>query len=262
MLFFSCLIKNNNILYIEIGDNMEFKELRKLNNLEKIHMIKEYIGIYLVLILKDDREKQKKLLKNLKKYLNTIKIENEIYKFLESNEDKINDPNELDKLLDQIDLTHEKTYKYYDKILLNCEENYDREYDIIPYQDFNTIGENDSITNRIQGLIITLDDIKAFYNDEQVEVLIEKLKIIDEDEKKAIPFFGAFPIEKDGKLIDIKICVPKIKKLKTALINVHELKHGLDLLPQLGKEYKEIDYEQRAREKEKQFIKEYLSKKR
>lgn len=70
---------------------MEFKDLRKLNNLEKIYMIKEYIGVYLVLILKNDKEKQKKLLKSLKKYLETIKIENEIYKFLEENQDKISD---------------------------------------------------------------------------------------------------------------------------------------------------------------------------
>lgn len=240
---------------------MEFKDLRKLNNLEKIYMIKEYIGVYLVLILKNDKEKQKKLLKSLKKYLETIKIENEIYKFLEENQDKISDQNEFGKLLDQIDLIHEQTYKYYDKILLNCEENYNREYDVIPYQEFNTIGENNSMINKIKGLTLTLDDIKAFYNDEQVEILIKKLKIIDENEKKAMPFFGAFPIEKDGKLIDIKICVPRIKNLKTALINVHELKHGLDLFPQLGKEYKEMNYEQRAREKEKQFVKEYLSKK-
>lgn len=37
---------------------MEFKELRKLNNLEKIHMIKSYIEVYLVLMLKNDKEKQ------------------------------------------------------------------------------------------------------------------------------------------------------------------------------------------------------------
>lgn len=115
--------------------------------------------------------------------------------------------------------------------------------------------------SKIKGLTLTIDDIKTFYNDEQVEILITKLKIIDENEKKAMPFFGAFPIEKDGKLIDIKICVPKIKNLKTALINVHELKHGLDLLPQLGKTFEKMNYEQRARKKEKQFIKEYLSKK-
>lgn len=240
---------------------MEFKELRKLNNLEKIYMIKEYMGVYLVLMLKNDKKKQKKLLKGLKKYLETIKIENEIYKFLEENQDKISDQNESDKLLDQIDLIHEQTYKYYDKILLNCEENYDREYDIIPYQDFNTIVENDSMISKIKGLTLTIDDIKAFYNDEQVEILIKKLKIIDENEKKAMPFFGAFPIEKDGKLIDIKICVPKIKNLKTALINVHKLKHGLDLLPQLGKTCEKMNYEQRAKEKEKQFVKEYLPNK-
>lgn len=53
---------------------MEFKELRKLNNLEKLYMIKEYIGIYLALMLKNDKEKQKKLLKSLKKYLETSKL--------------------------------------------------------------------------------------------------------------------------------------------------------------------------------------------
>ena len=49
-------------------------------------MIKEYMGVYLVLMLKNDKEKQKKLLKSLKKYLETIKIENEIYKILEENQ--------------------------------------------------------------------------------------------------------------------------------------------------------------------------------
>ena len=45
---------------------MEFKDLRKLNNLEKIYMIKEYIGVYLALMLKNDKEKQKKLKINIK----------------------------------------------------------------------------------------------------------------------------------------------------------------------------------------------------
>ena len=62
LLFFSCLIKNNTILYIAVGDNMEFKDLRKLNNLEKIYMIKEYIGVYLALMLKNDKERQKRQL--------------------------------------------------------------------------------------------------------------------------------------------------------------------------------------------------------
>lgn len=31
---------------------MEFKELRKLNNLEKLYMIKEYMGVYLALAKK------------------------------------------------------------------------------------------------------------------------------------------------------------------------------------------------------------------
>lgn len=38
---------------------MEFKELRKLNNLEKLYMVKEYIGVNLALILKNAKEKQK-----------------------------------------------------------------------------------------------------------------------------------------------------------------------------------------------------------
>ena len=43
---------------------MEFKELRKLNNLEKIYMIKSYIEVYLVLMLKNDKEN-----KFIKEYL-------------------------------------------------------------------------------------------------------------------------------------------------------------------------------------------------
>lgn len=42
--------------------------------------------------------------------------------------------------------------------------------------------------SKIKGLTLTIDDIKAFYNDDQVEILITKLKIIDENEKKAMPF--------------------------------------------------------------------------
>lgn len=214
---------------------MEFKELRKLNNLEKIYMIKEYIGVYLALMLKNDKEKQKKLLKSLKKYLETIKIENEIYKFLEENQDKISDQNESDKLLDQIDLIHERTYKYYDKILLNCEENYDREYDIIPYQDFNTIVENDSMISEIKGLTLTIDDIKAFYNDEQVEILIKKLKIIDENEKKSNAILWCFSIRKRWKTNRYKNMRSKNKKFENSINKCSRIKAWLRFVTTIRK---------------------------
>ena len=65
----------------------------------------------------------------------------------------------------------------------------------------------------------------------------------------------------DGEiLVDIKVFVPKVVNLKTALINIHELKHAYDLYGLLGKKIADDNefYEKEAKKFEKRFETEYM----
>ena len=63
----------------------------------------------------------------------------------------------------------------------------------------------------------------------------------------------------NNRLSDIRIYVPIIVDLKTALINIHEFKHAHDLYLKLGEEINnEEDLEITARNQEKDFIDNYV----
>ena len=60
----------------------------------------------------------------------------------------------------------------------------------------------------------------------------------------------------------VNIVVPPVHDLKSALVSVHEYRHGIDVLDLLGKEMPEDEYfEERAKIEESNFIKDYVRNK-
>lgn len=215
----------------------ELKENKHLNRLEVLSLAKSYLHIY---ITTNDKEYRKKILTNLKKYLLVVRKENAYLNYLINNFDKIRDFEGLDTILNNIDIINEDNYKHFDAL----EEKY-----------INNILSDDSLEKEIIGLTLSKKDLVNYYHkNDAIYYLLEHSKVLDTNLEDT-SFYGCFPIIKEDKLEEIKVCVPPINNLKSMLINIHEYKHGIDLYPYLGKSYVEQDYEVLARNEEINFQK-------
>lgn len=215
----------------------ELKENKHLNRLEVLSLAKSYLPIY---ITTTDKEYRKELLTNLKKYLLVVRKENTYLTYLINNFDKIRDFEGLDTILNNIDIINEDNYKHFDAL----EEKY-----------INNILSDDSLEKEIIGLTLSKEDLVNYYHkNDAIYYLLEHSKVLDTNLEDT-SFYGCFPIIKEDKLEEIKVCVPPINNLKSMLINIHEYKHGIDLYPYLGKSYVEQDYEVLARNEEINFQK-------
>lgn len=248
---------------------MEENELikMKIENIEEfLIMLKDYLEIYFKLLLQkfSSQMLRKELLKYLQEYRSIIKEENRYIRFIIQNNKDIQNIEALYKILDALDLLNERTYKYYQSILVQCEEMIEqkKEKTIYNKREFTTLTETSKYREELLGLLLTTNDLDRYYQDEvSYQYLKHHTKVLNVNEEEGIPYFGCFLEEENNKLKELNLCVPKITNLKTMLINIHEFKHGIALYPYLGKKIPIYNYEKEAKEEEQQFISQYLLKK-
>lgn len=242
---------------------MEIKERIKLNKLEYHDLFKNYIG-YIMEILKngcyssEDVSTLKELLKDFKQELND---ENEQLKFLLNNIDKI-DEEELERILQKIDELNEDAFNYYDTIGDSfAAKSYVVCPLVYPNRRIKKLRLNHQLLDEIKGLTLSYKDIEEYYSKyECMDYLRENSKVFNEREDVGV--FGVFTDINGDRLDRIKLVVPKICNLKTALINVHEYKHGIELFDYLGRNYpSNRDFEKSAKDEEERFIKKYIRNK-
>lgn len=243
----------------------EVKEIIKLNKIEQISMIKEYLIIYLQSFLYETKNNENRqiILTHLKEYLKTIQTENFYMSKILENVVSVQNK-DLNEVLDLIDICHEQTYYYYEKILSEYKQNLEMnrlDRKITPKREFKTILERYDYQDMILGLSLTNKDLDTYYKKEDAYFYLKgKTKILNNDIEKLMSFYGCYLIEEEGILKDIKICVPKITNLKSMLINIHEYKHGICLYPYIGEKIPIDDYESIARYEEEKFKEKYLRK--
>ncbi len=168
----------------------ELKENKRLNRLEVLSLAKSYLPIY---ITTTDKEYRKELLTNLKKYLLVVRKENTYLTYLINNFDKIRDFEGLDTILNNIDIINEDNYKHFDAL----EEKY-----------INNILSDDSLEKEIIGLTLSKEDLVNYYHkNDAIYYLLEHSKVLDTNLEDT-SFYGCFPIIKEDKLEEIKVCVP------------------------------------------------------
>ena len=77
------------------------------------------------------------------------------------------------------------------------------------------------------------------YNDRMFEYLQNQSTMIDYNDPEQRCFVGCFPIlDKNDKIIKIKLNLPYINNDETMLISIHELTHGIERYQEMGKKYK------------------------
>lgn len=193
--------------------------------------------------------------------------ENAIYMFLLSKSEFI-DYNEYIELIDKLDILNEKTIRYIYSLLDDIEDACETNQEIRAQhikKDFKYITETDEYINEAIGLVLNEKDIKNFFNypNDFWQYIKTKVRIVDSnDDNKNILYETVMHFDKNNKLDDMRIYVPKIINLKTALINVHEFKHAYDLYIMLGTSVDKENnlFEQDAAQEEEKF-KSHIKKK-
>lgn len=247
----------------------DISDINSLNKDEFLLMIKYCLEAYIksFLVFGNNSLVTQDSFNVFKEYINIIQERKKIVKFLLQNSKYI-DFEEANELLISMEDLNEKTILYYYRVLddivdaCDCKDEF-RAQRI--NKDFNTLIETDDYCAEASGLIMTFDDVQRFlsYPDEFWKYVDKKITYIDSRKEKNDKFYSTLMrFDKNNCLIDIKVIVPYIINLKTALVNIHEFKHAYDLYNLLGQSIDEKDpiYEQSACNTEKIFVKEYVLK--
>lgn len=244
------------------------KEVQHQNREEKVfifnHFLKSFLKSIIVYGIKSDITKD--AINIWKKFKEILKEEQKIHRFVIKYSEKI-DFDDCLKFLDSIDVLNEKTLLYYSKcfedILSACETKCEFRAKHSK-KDFDTLLETDEYQDKAVELMLTFDDIKNYFNYEEEfwQFVDKKIKYIDGSIEKNKLFYGTLmKFDENENLIDIKVIVPNITNLETALVNIHEFKNAYDLYHMMGKKIEnEQEYEKKAILEEATFSKQYIKK--
>lgn len=242
----------------------QLQELIKLNSLEAITLASNYFFCYLNSLFRDfSNPEQRNILKTkLKEYLAITKEENNYYKLLIANLTNIKNTLELDEILYSLDILNEQTYLYYDRILLEYEDNmqYHTSNKIIPAKDFKTLIERKDYQEKILGLILETSDLDSYFNiDDAYHYLKQNTKYLETSNNSSL-FYGCYLQEKDNILTGIKLLVPPITNLETMLQNVYFYKLGCLYYPYLNEKIPSTSFTLVAHYEEELFKQKVLNK--
>lgn len=167
-------------------------------------------------------------------------------------------------LLNTLEQLNEYTVRYYydvlDDIELACETKTEWRAKRRK-KTFETLIETKSYHREACALLLNMDDIKRFLNYPYTfwQYIEKRIEHTDDCFLHGVNM----KMDTDDSLVDIKVFVPVIINLQTALVNVHELKHAYDLYQLLGNplDKDEDEYEKSAKEFEDSFKEEYIVKK-
>ena len=245
----------------------DIKEIRQ-DNYEQKKVVSRYIKLDLIksfIIFGYNHRITKECYKLYKQLNEIIDYENYLYYIINKNRIKIN-YSEFGEFIDNLDELNADTISYFYQMLDDIEDACDtkQEYRAQHFKrDFKFINESDDYYNETLGLTLSDSDILKFlnYSDDFWNYIRPRIRRVDyHDDDKNKLYEVVMHMDSNNCLDDMRVYVPYVINLKTALINVHEFKHANDLYYLLGSNVPEDSnpYEESAREKENEFVKKYL----
>lgn len=178
----------------------------------------------------------------------------------------------VDGFLTDLDDLSEQTDEYYLKILedieVACQMGDEYRAKRMP-KDFRTIIDDDEIVDELLESTLNKKDIIKFLKLPRKFIkFMEKDSFrsyeLSEEEDKSF-FYGVnYKEDENGSLSDIKLIVPTIMDLKTALINISEYHKAYELYQRLGKRLEDTEIEEilkTSKEFEDEFKKEFQKRK-
>jgi len=178
-------------------------------------------------------------------YFSIIRQERKIFNYLSKRKRDIDYSTfSVDGFLDDLDELTEETDEYYIQVLedmeVACQMHEEYRAKRMP-RDFETIVEDDSlIEDMLQGTLNKKDIIKFLKLPREFMKYIKqdsfRIYDLNEEDENALLFYGVnYKQDEDGNLSDIKLFVPMITNLTTALINISEYYKAYQLYQRLGK---------------------------
>lgn len=203
-----------------------------------------------------------------KEFLNILKEEQVLLKYL-IEYGFLEDAEEVDKFILELENVNEEMIKYYYEVLDEIETACEMKTEwraTRKRKNFATLIETNDYREKLCSLLLSLDDVKNFlgYEEEFWNYVQSRILFIDSHLEKDKFFYGVnIKLDVNNCLVDMKILVPNVINLETALVNVHELNHAYCLYKRLGFSNLENDifYEEVAKKQEKLFQEEYIPKK-
>ena len=244
----------------------EIKEVNSLNFEQNLTMFKYFINtfLYSLIVYGYNDSITKETIEIWKKFRLIMKEEKDLYNFLLSNSERINIGSAYN-FIDELDFLNEQTVNYFIDALDDIEDSCEMKVRWRAEhrkKNFDTLIDTDDYKLQAYGMTISLEDIKEFlnYSEDFWKYVKEKTMFVDSKLEKNQGLYSVLMrFDDDNKLIDMRVIIPYIVDLFTALVNVHELKHAYDLYQLLGQEINnEEEFENSAREKENEFIKIYV----
>lgn len=173
----------------------------------------------------DNNENMKKLLQTeLGNYLQNVKIEMQVLKFVLKNEKKLY-LTDIYSLLDIFDKNYEARFEYLQELINNLQTALDMEYSYrfySPRKNIKYLDEKDyeDYINYVKGF--NINRVKEFlvseeiYEESDLEDTLKKIKLLNVSPKDNLDFFGLF---ENG------LVIPKVNDDFSCIVAIHELVH-------------------------------------
>lgn len=177
----------------------------------------------------------------IKEMFDIVKTERRMLDFILKNMDSF-DIESTSLVVAEMDQLNDKTVEYYYKVLDDIDEACECEverFGIRPRKTFDTLTQTDSYTNQVIALAENKDSIKRFLGFEEKFWEFIKDKETgnseyhsDKDAKKA---FVVPVVDDSNNVVDIKMCIPKVVDLESALLTIRLYRRAYDLYMMLNK---------------------------
>lgn len=219
----------------------DIKNSRK-ENINEIWLMAKYCletYIHSIWVFGIDSSVTKKVREIWKNFLGVLKEERLLTNFILKNSSNIN-LYTAEEFIDMLDDLNDDTINYYYDYLDSIDNACDMQtvWRAVPKKkDYDMLNETSKYREMVIEMLINMDDVKTFLNlpeDFWTYIIPRTLKGDDYDENDQ-SFYGInMRFDDNEQLCDLKLIVPKIINLRTALINVHEYKRAYSLYKLLG----------------------------
>ena len=200
----------------------------------------------------------------IKEMFSILKTEREMLNFILRNLDKfeISSTQDVVQMLDDL---NDKTVEYYYSVIEEIEDAVEMKEErrgIRPIKHFPTLIQGNSYANEVKGLALNKQAIKAFlgYEDEFWAYIADKDKTdvrVPYEGAKGLSYAVPLHDSETGNVVDIKMYIPEIADLNSALLAIQTYEKAYSIWKCLGKQYVPIEF---AFERQEEFEKTYLPK--
>lgn len=186
----------------------------------------------------------------IKEMFQIVKRERTIFNYILNNMEQFN-VDAIEDVVTILDDLNDKTLEYYYRVIDEIEDAIDMKDErrsIRPRKNFDTLTQTDSYARDVIALAERKSDIKSFlgYEEEFWQYIkgIERSVEVTSDIAQEIAYVTAL-IDNDNKVSGMKLLVPDVVDLKTALTAIKCYAKAYNLYKMIGKDYdkdKQVDY--------------------